>query len=193
MTHSTRATAIRSATKVRRRETRCRLHLFILHISTQTKAMVAPNQSTDSEIRARLLWRLGIESQPSSGEHGMSSQRHLLINAETTRLPLKPITPRTTKGFFGRSKSNNKGNGYTRIQFDSNVNVVFIPSHRKYSSRIKKFLWSSSSEIRQNAQRNLREFASENWKWEDAVEEQDMYLDTQSNEYIHPVHLRGFL
>ena len=51
--------------------------------------------------------------------------------------------------------------------------------------------FNNFTEIKQNAQRNRREFAAEGWKWENAVEEDDMYLDKSSNERIHPCHLGG--
>ena len=79
------------------------------------------------------------------------------------------------------------------IRFNSSVDIVTIPSHTTYSDTIKQNLYSSSYEIRQNAQRNRREFAAEQWKWENAVEEDQMFFDKRSNEHIHPVHLGGII
>ena len=79
------------------------------------------------------------------------------------------------------------------IRFNSSVDIVTIPSHTTYSDTIKQNLYSSSYEIRQNAQRNRREFAAEQWKWENAVEEDQMFFDKRSNEHIHPVHLGGIM
>ena len=49
------------------------------------------------------------------------------------------------------------------------------------------------NELRQNARRNHKEFSYEGWKWEDVLEEADMFVDKLSNEYIHPVHLGGLV
>ena len=79
------------------------------------------------------------------------------------------------------------------IQFDSVVSVVRIPSHTTYSSRDKKHLWATNYETRENAKRNRREFAAEHYDWKQCVEEDDMYFDSCSSEYIHPVHLNRYM
>ena len=79
------------------------------------------------------------------------------------------------------------------IQFNSSVDIVTIPSHTTYPDTVKKNLYSSSDEIKQNAQRNRREFAAEQWKWENVVEEDQMFFDKRSKEHIHPVHLGGIM
>ena len=78
-----------------------------------------------------------------------------------------------------------------RTRFHPAVAVVTIPSHSSYTDVVKRSVWSTPSEIHQNARRNRREFAAENWNWENVIEEDGMYFDDRSKEHIHPVHLGG--
>ena len=91
------------------------------------------------------------------------------------------------------SRFESKSERRSKIHFDDYVTVVPIPSHTKYSDETKRLIWSNSAEISMNAKRNLREFASEGWNWRDVVEEDQMFLDRFSDEFIHPVHLRRIL
>jgi hypothetical protein len=153
--------------------------------------MIATQASSDSEIRARLLSSLGIHA---AAEKVVSQKqaiqpdkqifdRRLLGNVVPTSEPLKVCKDDYSLPLKKDSK----------IQFDSSVKVVHIPSHSQYSSRIKKHIWSNPKEIKENANRNLREFASEGWDWNSVVEEDEMFLDKFSKEFIHPAHLNGIL
>jgi hypothetical protein len=148
-------------------------------VFTFLATMIEQNTPTDDHIRARLLRTLGIRSgqQKTQGPKRALSSHSRLIKIVPTHQPLKNHDMSTP------SKKS------SRIQFNCNVSVVPIPSHSRYSDRIKKQLWSNSKEISMNARRNIREFSSEEWNWEKVVEEDEMFLDTQSNELIHPVHL----
>jgi hypothetical protein len=73
-----------------------------------------------------------------------------------------------------------------KIRFDNDVIVKHIPSHKLYSDRIRSTLWSDRREINKNAQRNQREFVFENQNWESVLEEDDMYVDAETGELIHP-------
>ena len=88
-----------------------------------------------------------------------------------------PSTDPTMEG-TDRSAANSK------IRFDSMVTVISIPSHTQYSDRMKRLLWTPEQEGRMNRQRNMREFASEDFDWKQCVEEDQMYHDTRSNEFI---------
>jgi hypothetical protein len=141
------------------------------------------SRSSDDQIRMRLLRTLGIDVmaiEPRVEKGFVDTQpRKILIVDDPLELPLKY-----------REESSPRS---SRIQFNTTVTVVPIPSHSQYSNRIKKFMWSNSAEIRQNAQRNIREFAAEGWNWEKVLEEDEMYHDKCSNELIHPVHLGGMM
>jgi len=75
------------------------------------------------------------------------------------------------------------------IQFQNEVLVMPIPSRHEYSSRIKKFLWSGAEELSQSIERNRAEFASEGWDWHSVLEDDEMYVDAQSGELVHPIWL----
>lgn len=94
--------------------------------------------------------------------------------------------PRSTS-----SKSNNKKK--RSIRFAPSVSVVQIPMRSEYSSRIATRLWSSRTEIRDNANRNVVEFSAENWDWRAVVEDDGMFVCTASGELVHPVHCQDFV
>jgi len=63
----------------------------------------------------------------------------------------------------------------------------------EYSSRIATRLWSSRTEIRDNANRNVVEFSAEDWDWRAVVEDDGMFVCTASGELVHPVHCQDFV
>ena len=79
------------------------------------------------------------------------------------------------------------------IRFAPSVSVVQIPMRSEYSSRIATRLWSSRTEIRDNANRNVVEFSAENWDWRNVVEDDGMFVCTVSGELVHPVHCQNFV
>jgi hypothetical protein len=141
--------------------------------------MIEQNTPTDDHIRARLLRTLGIHS----GEQEIKRPERALLSRSSGDKVVPTQQPLKNHGISTKPKKD------SRIQFNCNVSVVPIPSHSRYSERIRKQLWSNSKEISMNARRNIREFSSEEWNWEKVVEEDAMFLDTHSNELIHPVHL----
>lgn len=77
----------------------------------------------------------------------------------------------------------------TRIRFCEEVDVMPIPTRHEYSNRIKSQIWSNIYEIEENAERNKVEFAAEGWNWENATEDDSMYICKRTGELVHPVHL----
>lgn len=67
--------------------------------------------------------------------------------------------------------------------------MVPIPSHNYYSDRIKRFIWSGAEELSKQVERNRAEFAAEGWDVNFVVEEDDMYIDANTGQLIHPVWL----
>jgi hypothetical protein len=149
------------------------------------------NSAADDHIRALLFRALAL----SHGQD-MMEQQHIPNGEDCCSIGMeRPVTEPLKNGddasssmFFTATRKKS-----SRIQFDSMVTVVRIPSHSDYSPRLKKDIWSSGNEIRMNARRNKREFASEKWDWQQVVEEDAMFRDTYSNEFIHPVHLGRLL
>jgi hypothetical protein len=65
--------------------------------------------------------------------------------------------------------------------------VVPIPSRHSYSKRIKQAFWMDGAEIRETAERNRYEFASEGWDFHQVLEDEDMYVDMVTGQLVHPV------
>lgn len=80
-----------------------------------------------------------------------------------------------------------------RVCLDESVSVVPIPMRSEYSDRVKERLWSSATELYQNAARNSIEFAAEGWNWRTVTEDEKMLVCTVSGELIHPIHLHNAL
>jgi len=81
-----------------------------------------------------------------------------------------------------------KGSPKKRISFDNNVTVMPIPQRSEYSNRIASRIWSRRDELIENMERNSIEFASEGWDWRSAMEDENMLVNIQTGELIHPVH-----
>eukprot|EP00532_Pseudo-nitzschia_australis_P006908 CAMPEP_0168165210 /NCGR_PEP_ID=MMETSP0139_2-20121125/1365_1 /TAXON_ID=44445 /ORGANISM="Pseudo-nitzschia australis, Strain 10249 10 AB" /LENGTH=144 /DNA_ID=CAMNT_0008082311 /DNA_START=187 /DNA_END=621 /DNA_ORIENTATION=- len=139
---------------------------------------------SDDQIRLRLIRSLGINHSSKSSTYSQmmhSSKQKNILTARTQEIPLKNHC---------RNKTAPKAD--SKIQFNSVVKAMPIPSHQDYSNRVKRLIWSNGTEIRQNAQRNAREFAFEGWSAQYVLEEDQMYLDVGSMEFIHPVHVVGY-
>ncbi|GMH95206.1 hypothetical protein TrVE_jg12942 [Triparma verrucosa] len=73
-----------------------------------------------------------------------------------------------------------------RITFHNSVSVLPIPLRTEYSTRASSLMWSSASELWENASRNALEFGSEGWNWKECLEDDRMIY--WRNEKVHPVH-----
>lgn len=90
--------------------------------------------------------------------------------------------------------NNSKPKNGSRVRFDSVVKSTTIPSHRDYSMRAKRLIWSDPKDMIRSIERNAREFAFELRSAGGVVLEEDqMYLDIRSKEYVHPVHVPSSL
>lgn len=76
-----------------------------------------------------------------------------------------------------------------RVNFSETVQVATIPSHVDYSDRMRRLLWSGSDEIHALAEKNITEFAYEDYNWREALEESDFYVDAWNGSLIHPCHV----
>lgn len=73
------------------------------------------------------------------------------------------------------------------VRFNSIVQERQIASHKRYTDRIKRTMWSDTKETRSNAKRNQIEYQSEGMSWENVLEDDDMYMDINTGEAVHPV------
>ncbi|CAJ1961939.1 unnamed protein product [Cylindrotheca closterium] len=73
-----------------------------------------------------------------------------------------------------------------KLSFSEEVKVYEIPSRHEYSSQDKSRIWRGRKEIKMNAKRNHVEFYTEGEDWRKVVEEDDMYVDEETGQLIHP-------
>ena len=87
------------------------------------------------------------------------------VNITTETLKYDPLADahyskrRRTNRMAAASSSSNK----KRLVFQETVRVVPIPMRNEYSSRVRSRLWTSASELYENAARNTVEFAHEGY------------------------------
>jgi hypothetical protein len=165
-------------------------------------------KENDRRIRNRFIHSLGIiedtTNVPGKPRRKLPASHRNILKEATFEMPLKNHCSLDTSG-RRRIQSNppttersdlaavaTTVTSKPRIQFNSVVQVKPIPSHVDYSDRVRKHLWSNRHEIRQAQQRNMREFAFEGWNYSTVLEEDDMFFDTRSLEFVHPAHLAGY-
>lgn len=73
------------------------------------------------------------------------------------------------------------------VVFDESVAVFPIPSRSEYTPQMKSCMWSNKRELRNNAARNMLEFAAEGFNWRNAAEDDAMYVN-HVGERVHPCH-----
>ena len=167
--------------------------------------------SRDEVIRSRLLHTLGIhKTKPSlsARSHTIRDKPFSSDRQATAILPTRRPANINVKLLnndapirrsLNDSKEHNKNNnkkGHTRrpsfssrkrlVRFNSIVTEKQIASHKKYSDRIKRTLWSDMEEIQENAYRNQIEYQAEGMNWESVLENEEMYVDAKTGELIHP-------
>ena len=83
------------------------------------------------------------------------------------------------------------------IQFNPQVTVIPIPSHKSYPPEVHNALYLSRTEMSVNTIRNTREFIYEGWNWMNVIEEDGMYRSKVTKGswikgmLVHPVHVSG--
>jgi len=177
---------------------------------------------TDSDIRGKLLNRLGIYDVPATAHaqpmtaaqhrrlrilrgmgvgyysHGFSppdgsATRSPLNGVKKFVEPLKGDDVRTTTTVAAATADVLGKKKSTKIAFQDQVEVLPIPTRYEYSERIKSRIWSNRHELQENAERNALEFASEGWDWKNVKEDDHMFICSQSGELVHPVHLQHLM
>lgn len=74
------------------------------------------------------------------------------------------------------------------VSFDETVTVHPIYETDVYTPQMLDRMYTKREEIRINKLRNKREYAYDNNDWENATEENEMEVDDETGEYVHPVH-----
>jgi hypothetical protein len=158
---------------------------------------------SSTQIRMRFFQRIGVDcssKQIIDRAHKTSQQLGFstLSNPYIVSEPLNDdynwqkdevSSVASTSCSSSTSSSSNQQQGKRRtVSFEESVSVLAIPKHDAYSDRIKASLWTPKCERHANASRNAIEFASENWDWRRAAEDQDMLICIETGELIHPVH-----
>ena len=159
----------------------------------------------DQAIRSRLLNRLGIYKSPPARHGHAESQRRKHIEYKAFGNSLAFETTSGSRSVIGNltrfhepfqqplnddsPSVSSFGTPGRRIRFESNVTVIPIASRHQFSNRIKRILWSNSREIKENAERNMREYEYEGWDWNLVLEDDEMYVDSNTGDLVHPVWL----
>ena len=148
--------------------------------------------SRDEIIRSRLLHSLGIHRKNQSNAR---DKPHSVPSAMPSQSP-RDVKMLSDESPIRRSlNDSNEHKGHKRfpstdrkrlVRFNSFVAEKQIASHKKYSDRIKRHLWSDREEIQENAYRNQIEYQAEGMNWESVLENDEMYLDANTGELIHP-------
>lgn len=159
--------------------------------------------SHDGRIRSRLFHNLGIDPKESIRRSTLITDYHA-VHTKTVSAPYRqPLrdsigspgrTPTLfnilTACFDNPEQQNFQSHGKERsrriVHFDDSVLVVPIPSRHMYSNRIKEAFWTDGDELRNIADKNSYEYATEGWDWKNVLEDDDMYTDMATGEKIHP-------
>lgn len=165
------------------------------------------SSGSDSGIKKRFVLEQGIDQSPNTANQPNCvnlPQASCLGEVRPFYEQLK-IFDNVSKSQASNYENKNyvqlesKCNSYSKkrirkrsVNLHSDVSVIPIPMRHEYSERVKERIWTSASELYQNALRNTVEYASEGWNWRNAVEDDNM-ITAPSGELIHPVHLRNLL
>eukprot|EP00537_Pseudo-nitzschia_pungens_P001790 CAMPEP_0172369916 /NCGR_PEP_ID=MMETSP1060-20121228/35197_1 /TAXON_ID=37318 /ORGANISM="Pseudo-nitzschia pungens, Strain cf. cingulata" /LENGTH=235 /DNA_ID=CAMNT_0013095007 /DNA_START=28 /DNA_END=735 /DNA_ORIENTATION=+ len=175
--------------------------------SSPSSSAPSLSQSRDSYIRSRLLHRLGIHQERTVMTDGIVRLKrceHHTIQTKNDPEPffqplrdcdghllptaIYPTTFKTSK--LGTIRTDivmtRTRPRSPRVRFNDNVLVVLIPSRHAYSNRIKKAFWRDGNELQDIADRNQYEYISEGSDWNTVLEDEDMYIDVDTGEKVHP-------
>ena len=74
------------------------------------------------------------------------------------------------------------------VSFNMDVKVQPVPHSSTLSAAQRRKMYASSVEVRQNKQRNKKEYRYDGYDWRNATEEWQMAVDMVTGELVHPVH-----
>ncbi len=152
--------------------------------------------SRDEVIRSRLLNSLGIHRNNITDGHNVrdkpstSLSKNRDVKLLGDEVPIRRSLNDTNEKYGGHNRWPNTDRKRL-VRFNNVVTEKEIASHKKYSDRIKRQLWSDPEEILENAYRNQIEFQAEGMNWESVLENNEMYVDPETGELIHPYWVEG--
>ena len=145
--------------------------------------------SQDEAIRSRLLFKLGIQKPPTADTNAAIST---VADPDTVTMLRRSVFRQSLNDSLEeRLRTPRRASRKRLVQFDADVMVQPIASHKNYSKRIKKTLWTGREELQDNAYRNQAEFAAEGFDIEKVLEDEDMYIDAETGELVHPYWIEG--
>mmetsp|Transcript_9405 Transcript_9405/g.15342 ORF Transcript_9405/g.15342 Transcript_9405/m.15342 type:complete len:320 (-) Transcript_9405:62-1021(-) len=121
--------------------------------------------STDSSSHGH-----GVDSMPSTAASSIASLGTLTLTSHAS-----------CNSFSKKTRSKR------RVSLHNDVAVIPIPMRTEYSNLVRGRIWSSASELYQNAARNTLEFAAEGFDWRNAADDSQM-VQSPHGERIHPIH-----
>ncbi|KAL7431529.1 hypothetical protein ACHAXH_004508 [Discostella pseudostelligera] len=156
--------------------------------------------SSSNRVRCKFLHKIGIIEPISSANssHRVPLNSIASVTERSARdlrdvprfnAPLKYANDVEEKRKMKRQEKQLSSKSKKSVDFDSSVTVVPIPMRSEYSDRIKTQLWWGRLEFGETVDRNMAEFASEDYNWRNACPEEEMYYCTETNELVHPVHI----
>ena len=80
-------------------------------------------------------------------------------------------------------QANAKDGKAPAVQFCPLVSILPIPSRKDYSAAMRVHVWGSRVDRMLSERRNLLEFASEGFDWQQVVDDEDLLQDKE-----HPIH-----
>ena len=107
-----------------------------------------------------------------------------------TLISTRAVTPQPATSFRVALKTEEEresDNVKSAVVFDESVAVFSIPSRSEYTPQMKSRIWSNKRELKNNAARNMLEFAAEGFNWRNAAEDEAMYVN-HVGERVHPCH-----
>jgi hypothetical protein len=170
--------------------------------TSQGTSHSSSSESSD-RIRSRYLLKLGVIGAQQGGSAIVScssSTSASLMSSTATFATSKGKETTNGRGHIdsecpysvheptGRTNSSSSVN--KMVRFKSQVQILAIPHHSQYSSQTKQQMWTSPEELEEMTYRNYFEFASEQWDWRQAVEEDDFCFFAGT--WTHPAHVTRF-
>ncbi|KAG7351979.1 hypothetical protein IV203_008027 [Nitzschia inconspicua] len=151
----------------------------------------APTSSDNSLVCASSLPATATAQQPTRHTRRWSSDMpsvSALRNPVVFETQLKDHEAIAHKKSFKNNTPHHRKSS-SLVRFNTVVSCVQIPSRSQYSKRIKKTLWRDREELSEMVERNTEEFRAENYDWTNVVLDDDMYLDADNGELVHPCHV----